>query len=385
MNLPRYPELRRARQTRHALVGRRRRARSSTSGSRRRESRTSSMPSVAARCVRSARASCRSAGKRISTAIPCPCRACSMRSSRKGSGDGYRDARLPPMRDAWRIGLAALDAESRARHELPFASIDDEARKALLIDMQQGELTARRMARHAREAFLHRNACCTTSAALITRIHMHGARSASAAPPIRAAMSACTSIGATRGKQRKPSPAKKTRPARRIAVSDDAQTCSARQARTRAGCLPYWRMGADARVCRRTKRSISRSSARARAAARSPAVSRRTASRSSRSMPGAWWRPLEEFASDETHQAKLFWTDERICDGENPLKLGNNNSGKAVGGSTVHFAMVSLRFRPEWFKSRSAARLRRGLAARLARDVALLRRSRGGAEDRRAR
>ena len=68
---------------------------------------------------------------------------------------------------------------------------------------------------------------------------------------------------------------------------------------------------------------------------------------------GAWWRPLEEFASDETHQEKLFWTDERICDGDNPLKLGNNNSGKAVGGSTVHFAMVSLRFRPEWFKSRS--------------------------------
>lgn len=68
---------------------------------------------------------------------------------------------------------------------------------------------------------------------------------------------------------------------------------------------------------------------------------------------GAWWRPLEEFASDEAHQAKLYWLDERLCDGDNPLKLGSNNSGKAVGGSTVHFSMVSLRFRPEWFKSRS--------------------------------
>jgi choline dehydrogenase-like flavoprotein len=68
---------------------------------------------------------------------------------------------------------------------------------------------------------------------------------------------------------------------------------------------------------------------------------------------GPWWRPLEDFASDEEHQAKLYWLDERICDGENPLKLGSNNSGKAVGGSTVHFAMVSLRFRPEWFKARS--------------------------------
>jgi choline dehydrogenase-like flavoprotein len=68
---------------------------------------------------------------------------------------------------------------------------------------------------------------------------------------------------------------------------------------------------------------------------------------------GPYWRPLEDFASDEHHQAKLYWTDERIVDGNNPLQLGANNSGQSVGGSTVHFAMVSLRFRPEWFKSRS--------------------------------
>lgn len=68
---------------------------------------------------------------------------------------------------------------------------------------------------------------------------------------------------------------------------------------------------------------------------------------------GPWWRPLEDFASDETHQQKLYWTDERICDGADPVALGANNSGQSVGGSTVHFAMVSLRFRPEWFKSRS--------------------------------
>lgn len=68
---------------------------------------------------------------------------------------------------------------------------------------------------------------------------------------------------------------------------------------------------------------------------------------------GAWWRPLNEFASDEGHQEKLYWFDERVCDGDNPLVLGTNNSGRAVGGSTVHYAMVALRFRPEWFKCRS--------------------------------
>lgn len=69
---------------------------------------------------------------------------------------------------------------------------------------------------------------------------------------------------------------------------------------------------------------------------------------------GPYWRPLKDFASDEYHQSKLYWTDERIVDGDDPIQLGANNSGKSVGGSTVHFAMVSLRFRPEWFKARTA-------------------------------
>ena len=68
---------------------------------------------------------------------------------------------------------------------------------------------------------------------------------------------------------------------------------------------------------------------------------------------GPYFRPMEDFASDETEQNKLYWMDQRIVDGDTPLTMGGKNSGKAVGGSTVHFAMVSLRFRPEWFKSRT--------------------------------
>jgi choline dehydrogenase-like flavoprotein len=68
---------------------------------------------------------------------------------------------------------------------------------------------------------------------------------------------------------------------------------------------------------------------------------------------GTFWRPLEDFASDETEQQKLYWTDERITGGNDPVELGSNNSGKSVGGSTVHFTMLTLRFRPEWFKSRT--------------------------------
>lgn len=68
---------------------------------------------------------------------------------------------------------------------------------------------------------------------------------------------------------------------------------------------------------------------------------------------GAFYRPLADFASDERAQDKLYWTDDRISTGPDAIELGSNNSGRAVGGSTVHFQMVALRFRPDWFRSRS--------------------------------
>ena len=68
---------------------------------------------------------------------------------------------------------------------------------------------------------------------------------------------------------------------------------------------------------------------------------------------GPFWRPLSDFASDEREQDKLYWLDPRLSDGDDPLEFGANNSGRNVGGSTTHFQMVSLRFRPDWFKSRS--------------------------------
>jgi choline dehydrogenase-like flavoprotein len=68
---------------------------------------------------------------------------------------------------------------------------------------------------------------------------------------------------------------------------------------------------------------------------------------------GPFWRPLEDFASDEKEQQKLYWKDERISAGSDPIQLGANNSGRGVGGGTVHFTMLTPRFRPEWFKCRS--------------------------------
>jgi len=68
---------------------------------------------------------------------------------------------------------------------------------------------------------------------------------------------------------------------------------------------------------------------------------------------GAFFRPLADFASDETEQNKLYWLSDRISAGDDALEFGSNNSGCAVGGSTVHFQMVTLRWRPEWFAART--------------------------------
>lgn len=56
------------------------------------------------------------------------------------SRDGYRDARLPPLREAWQIGLAALDTESRNAYEAGFADIDEAQQRGLVERMQRGDL-----------------------------------------------------------------------------------------------------------------------------------------------------------------------------------------------------------------------------------------------------
>jgi Gluconate 2-dehydrogenase subunit 3 len=53
-------------------------------------------------------------------------------------GDGYRDHRLPPLREAWRSGLHAIDTEARRRHNVGFAALDAAEQDALLRAVQQG-------------------------------------------------------------------------------------------------------------------------------------------------------------------------------------------------------------------------------------------------------
>ncbi len=62
---------------------------------------------------------------------------------------------------------------------------------------------------------------------------------------------------------------------------------------------------------------------------------------------GPWHNPEKEFATDERAQNFLFWNDERLAAGDDPLAMGRNNSGTGVGGSTLHYTAYTPRPLPD--------------------------------------
>jgi choline dehydrogenase-like flavoprotein len=64
---------------------------------------------------------------------------------------------------------------------------------------------------------------------------------------------------------------------------------------------------------------------------------------------GPFWHPDEDWVSDEAGSHDLYWTQERVIGGSDPIELGKNNSGRGVGGSMVHYAGYTPRFHPSDF------------------------------------
>jgi choline dehydrogenase-like flavoprotein len=68
---------------------------------------------------------------------------------------------------------------------------------------------------------------------------------------------------------------------------------------------------------------------------------------------GPFWHPDEDWVSDEAGSHELYWTQERVIGGEDPIELGKNNSGRGVGGSMVHYAGYCPRFHPSDFETKT--------------------------------
>ncbi len=68
---------------------------------------------------------------------------------------------------------------------------------------------------------------------------------------------------------------------------------------------------------------------------------------------GPWHDTEDDMVSDEAGSGRLYWNDLRITGGTDPLELGANNSGRGVGGSTIHYAGFCPRLHPSDFRVRS--------------------------------
>jgi choline dehydrogenase-like flavoprotein len=66
---------------------------------------------------------------------------------------------------------------------------------------------------------------------------------------------------------------------------------------------------------------------------------------------GPFWHPDEDWVSDEAGSHRLYWNQERVIGGDDPIVMGKNNSGRGVGGSMVHYAGYCPRFHPSDFET----------------------------------
>lgn len=65
---------------------------------------------------------------------------------------------------------------------------------------------------------------------------------------------------------------------------------------------------------------------------------------------GPFWNTERDWVSDEAGSYQLYWNELRITGGADPLALGANNSGRGVGGGSVHWAGFTPRLHPSDFR-----------------------------------
>jgi choline dehydrogenase-like flavoprotein len=68
---------------------------------------------------------------------------------------------------------------------------------------------------------------------------------------------------------------------------------------------------------------------------------------------GPFWDTERDWVSDEAGSYNLYWNELRITGGQDPLALGANNSGRGVGGGSVHWAGFTPRLHPSDFRIHS--------------------------------
>ncbi len=246
-----------------------------------------------------------------------------------GKSDGWRYDSLPPDAEAARLGLQGLDQSAQALHQSEFASLGTEQQDVLLTAVQagkaSGEIWQTLPGDHYFEDLLAEATACYYSHPLAqeeigyvgmadgqgwSKIKMNEREAWEPEAKALAAPS-LASVDLTMAPITASVPNPQDVPAKRTYLL--TETVDAVVIGTGAGGAPLL----------------------ARLAAAGRSVVALDA--------GKFWDPARDFATDERSQEKLFWNDERLSAGGNPLPFGANNSGIGVGGSTLHYTAYTPR------------------------------------------
>ncbi len=241
-----------------------------------------------------------------------------------GGGDGWRYDALPPDTDAARLGLQGLSQTARAQHGADFAALTPEQQDSVLSAVQSGDAPGEVWEtlpgkRYFEDLLAEASACYYSHPLAQEEIGYAGMADARGWSKIRMnereawepLPGAVTPNIAALPMASVPAPAVPT-----PAVGKTyplTETLDAVVIGTGAGGAPLL----------------------ARLAAAGLSVVALEAGKS--------WNPASDFATDERAQEKLFWNDERLSAGGNPVGFGSNNSGVGVGGSTLHYTAYTPR------------------------------------------
>ena len=253
----------------------------------------------------------------------------------RGEGDGWRYDALPPDGEAYRQGLQALDQRAQATYQESFAALSPERRDAVL-NWALRDSENRLVSRFAEELlaelteYYYSHPCVQETIGYAGMADARGWQAvgpnekeawepapigendsgAIAAPPIVPPLS--------KGQNVQPAaPVHAGMSAAPFQFSPSAEPVDAVVIGTGAGGAPLL-----ARLAQAGLRVVALEA-------------------------GQAWNPETDFATDEYAQQKLYWRDERLSAGNDPLAFGSNNSGIGVGGSTLHFTAYTPRCQPD--------------------------------------
>lgn len=62
------------------------------------------------------------------------------RKLKDNRGSGYRYENMPPLRTAWRLGIAGIEKEAHRRHQIAFSELEDEQQDEILLVIQKEQV-----------------------------------------------------------------------------------------------------------------------------------------------------------------------------------------------------------------------------------------------------